>query len=502
VLFTPDHLKPRLAVANELVSVASVAGDAMLSLIGLCWRTADLFLLADPSATSALVELRLRADTLRCNSILFIVQAMETMLAIRAGRFDQAEQAAASCNALGIEVGDADALAYYGAHMAAIRIFQGRETEIADVAATIATSPTLTERDRAFSSAAALFALRNGQPHQARAILEGLTRDGLDSILRSSSWLLTLQAVIELAAELKDTHNAQAAYDALVPHAEQPIMASLAVVCFGSAHRPLALAALTSGKLDLAIDHFVEAVAANERLGHRPAAAQARAELASALRQRARVGDEQRGRALLEEAIAEAEVLGMTGLIPRWREAFAAKKDMTTRKESPLLRVSSTPQGGWRITLGNHVATVSDLVGMRYLARLIAAPNREVPAVALVVDYEMAPPSGGEQEVMDATTVAAVRQRIRTLREQSMLTPKEQDELDALVHELACASGLGGRIRSFADAPERARTAVRKAVKRAIAQVSAANPVVGQHLATRIETGAVCRYRGDSHREN
>lgn len=62
-------------------------------------------------------------------------------------------------------------------------------------------------------------------------------------------------------------------------------------------------------------------------------------------------------------------------------------------------------------------------------------------------------------------------------------------------HELVRASGLGSRIRSFADVPERARTAVRKAVKRAIEQVSAANPVVGQHLASRIETGAVCRYR-------
>jgi hypothetical protein len=50
-------------------------------------------------------------------------------------------------------------------------------------------------------------------------------------------------------------------------------------------------------------------------------------------------------------------------------------------------------------------------------------------------------------------------------------------------------------MRSFADAPERARTAVRKAVKRAIEQVTAANPVVGQHLARRIETGAVCCYR-------
>ncbi len=267
VLFIPSHMKPRLAVANELVSVASVAGDGMLALIGLCWRAADLFLLGDPSAQSALAELRLRADALRCSSILFIVQAMDVMLAIRAGKFEQAEQAAAACYALGTEVGDADALSYYGAHMAAIRVFQGRETEIADVAASIATSPMLTERDRAFSSAAALFALRGGQPHQARAVLDGLTREGLDSIIPSSSWLLTMQAIIELAAALNDTHNAQAAYNALLPYAELPIMASLAVVCFGSVYRPLAIAALTCGKIDLAIEHFVAAVAANERLG-------------------------------------------------------------------------------------------------------------------------------------------------------------------------------------------------------------------------------------------
>ncbi len=105
------------------------------------------------------------------------------------------------------------------------------------------------------------------------------------------------------------------------------------------------------------------------------------------------------------------------------------------------------------MALGNQIATVPDLVGMRYLAQLVAAPNQDVPAVALVVDQGTSPPMAGEQEVMDATTVAAVRQRIRTLREQSMLMPEEQDELDTLIHELACASGLGGRIRSFADAP-------------------------------------------------
>ena len=50
----------------------------------------------------------------------------------------------------------------------------------------------------------------------------------------------------------------------------------------------------------------------------------------------------------------------------------------------------------------------------------------------------------------------------------------------------------------FADAPERARTAVQKAVKRAIDEIAAANPAIGQHLARRVETGATCCYRPES----
>jgi tetratricopeptide (TPR) repeat protein len=494
-LLTPEHTKPRLAIANELIAVASAAGDKLLSLMGLCWRAADLFLLGDPYADMALMELRLRAETLRCRSVLFIVQAMEVMLAIRAGRLAQAEQAAAACYALGMEVGDADALVYYGAHLAAIRVFQGREVELADLAVSVAASPVLTERDRAFATAAALFALRRGDAHQARVILERLKRDGLDSIVPTSSWLLTIQGIIEMATELKDEHTAQAAYDALSPYADLPIMASLAVVCFGSAHRPLGVAALTCGKLDLAIEHFAAAVAASERLGHRPAATQARAELGLALQRRSHTGDGQRGRTLVEEAMTEANTLGMRGLIPRWQEALAATKEMTVGTGCDLVSISSAPQGGWCVALGAHIATVPDLVGVRYLARLVAEPNRDVPAWALVVGQATLPPLRGRQEVMDADTVVAVRTRIHTLKQQPVLAPEEQDELDALTRELVRVSGLGGRIRSFAEAPERARTAVRKAVKRAIEQVSAANPVVGRHLTARIETGATCRYR-------
>jgi hypothetical protein len=132
---------------------------------------------------------------------------------------------------------------------------------------------------------------------------------------------------------------------------------------------------------------------------------------------------------------------------------------------------------------------------MRYLARLAAVPNQEIAALALVVDQDSGLVVPGHQEVLDASAMTALRQRICELRQEAVLSADEQEELETLTRELALASGLGGRSRSFTDAPERARTAVRKALKRAIEQITAANPVIGQHLVQGIETGTSCRYR-------
>lgn len=500
-LLTPENTWQRLAVANELIAAAAAAGDRLLSLVGLCWRAVDLFLLGDPGACTALEELRLRADALRCRSILFIVSAMEVMLAIRAGRFNQAEEASAACFELGGEVGDADALAYRGAHLCAIRFFQGREAELADLSASIAASPTLEERERAFASAAALCALRAGRPEPAHALLDRLKDYGLASIPASSSWLLSMLVVVELAFAFGDESSAQAAYDLLLPYADLPIMASLAVVCFGSVHRPLGLAALTCGKLDLALEHFTAAVAASERLGHRPAAIQAKAELALAHLRRGGRDDVPRGRTLLQQAMAAGEAAGMTGLVARWREA-GATDEPSPRNEPHAARMTLVQAGRWRVAHEHQVATVPDRVGMRYLSQLVAAPDQAISALALVVQGAAVPAAGPRDAVMDRRAMMELRDRIRELRQQADLSRSEQDELAMLTQELARTAGLGGRTRSFADAPERARTAVRKAIKRAIDEISLANPVVGQHLTMRIETGAVCCYRTESARPN
>jgi tetratricopeptide (TPR) repeat protein len=471
-LLTPEHTTRRLVMAHELIASATQAGDDLLALVGLCWRAVDLFQLGHGRAPAALEELRVRAELLGCRSLVYV----DVMLAIRAGDFARAETAADACAALGREVGDADALAYHGAHLAGIRYFQGREGELAGLAASIAGSPTLIEpRERSFMVAAALFACRAGNPGPGRALLDRLAHDGLGTIPASNSWLTTIASIAELAFLLDDVTNAQAAYGELLRYASMPIIGSIAVVCFGSAHRPLALAALGCGNLDLAIEHFGLAITANDAIGHRPAGLVCRAEL---------------GLALVRDAVDAAERLGMTGLPARWREAVPPQ----ARTGQPEVDVSMTRAGDrWRVAIGDAVATVDDRVGLRYLAVLVAAPERGVPVLGLVLEGAEAP-ADLRDSLMDARALAAVRGRIAALRNVESPSAEDRRELAALVRELARATGFAGRLRRFADAPERARTAVRKALKRAIDDVTAANPAVGHHLAGRIETGTVCCY--------
>jgi hypothetical protein len=70
-----------------------------------------------------------------------------------------------------------------------------------------------------------------------------------------------------------------------------------------------------------------------------------------------------------------------------------------------------------------------------------------------------------------------------------------QDEIEWLLRELAAASGLSGRTRTFTDDQERARIAVGKAIRRAIMRVGHVVPSVGVHLTESVYTGARCVYQ-------
>jgi len=144
----------------------------------------------------------------------------------------------------------------------------------------------------------------------------------------------------------------------------------------------------------------------------------------------------------------------------------------------------------------------------------IASGGEEEPATRLVSDRENLEREGihigglGDAgEVLDDQAKRAYRQRLSELREEleeakGLGKVERADELeaeiDALTHELARGVGLGGRSRRAAAASQRARQAVRKAIKAALDRISQSDAEFGSVFSQSIKTGNLCFYRPGS----
>ncbi len=490
-LLGPDHGAARLELADELIATSTATSRNVDALMGLTWRTVDLFLAGDQRAERLLRELRSRLDVTPFACIEYVLRALEVMATIRTGRLAEAEHLAESCYQLGVDVGDDDARGWYGAQLVAIRWLQGRGAELLPVLDELVHDPTMAEPNDAFLAAVASLRAWAGNFDDSAAAMERIRARGLEATRNSSTWLVTMLAVAEASHVLGDATTAREAYDLLAPFAELPIMASLAVACFGSAHRPLGLAALTFGELDLAVDHLDAAVRAELRLGNRPCHAVSCALLADALELRGGVGDAERAHCIRERAIASAQCMGVA--LPALATAAVTHHEIAIERDRDGRR--------WRVTAGDHVAQVTHSVGLVYLARLVGSPGTEVPAAELAGGCRL--DSAGRQPMLDDRARAAYRRRVAELRADIDEAEEACDieraararlELERFLHELAQATGLGGRDRSFRDDRERARTSVQKAIKRALAAITEADGAIGRALARRVVTGVRCVY--------
>jgi hypothetical protein len=308
-----------------------------------------------------------------------------------------------------------------------------------------------------------------------------------------------MMAVIETAAALGEPDVARAAFVELEPFADLPVMPSLAVVCFGSAQLPLGLAARTMGRLDLAVEHLEAAVEANVRLGNRTRAAMARYELAVALERRGRPSDLAAAARMRAEAVEAGRHLEMDGLVATW----SGTADPADAGSPPLTLEAAGST--WVVTFGTERLVLPDRIGLRYLAQLVANPDHDIAAVVLASGGTPTGAAGpaDRQAVLDADAKHAYEQRARELADRIADARDTGDvarqaelegELDAIARELRTSTGLANRDRFFGNDAERARTAVRKAVVRAIAEIGAGLPAAGEHLRSSITTGTDCRY--------
>jgi hypothetical protein len=193
---------------------------------------------------------------------------------------------------------------------------------------------------------------------------------------------------------------------------------------------------------------------------------------------------------VLAEAIDDAGTMGLSKRVETWTARLAVLDP------SPILE---RHQDGWAITAAGTRIELPDIVGLGYLSRLLENPGCELAAV----DLGGAVVGTGRQEVLDSTAIKAYRQRIRDLDTVIDEADSNADlgkaerlrlERDALSEELSGTLGLSGRAREFASSPERARTAVRKAIKRALDMIADGDQQLGDELRASITTGTVCRY--------
>jgi tetratricopeptide (TPR) repeat protein len=369
----------------------------------------------------------------------------------------------------------------------------------------------------------ALLRLAQGRAHEAHALI----RDALErpvnvpSKERPPSGGLRraplLEAQVEIALAVGEVDEARSAADELTGTAES--FRSLAL---------LAGAALARGRVALATCDAVTAVRECGRAvdGWCEVAAPyevAVARLALAEAHRA-AGNEQAG--LLEARAARVgfERIGAQG---RVREAVAAAGAPAATDPTPGPASAATGPSIFqlegdtrRIAFDGTTVLLRDLKGMRYLARLLAEPDRERHVLDLVAIEEGVAPapgpagtdglvasSGGHAgAALDSQAKEAYRRRLRDIEddieEAVRLGDTERVALaeadrDYLVRELSRSFGLGGRARTVGSTSERARASVTRALRYALDRVASHHPALGDHLSRTVYTGTYCSYRPD-----
>jgi hypothetical protein len=188
-LLGPDDVRLRRELAADLIKTSFRTERRGDLLMGLLWRTADSFAEGDPHAERLLGELRDHLAEHDHLAIGFVITAIDVMLAIRAGRFDEAEALVASCAEKGTAAGDVDNEWWPGAQLVTIRWYQGRLTELLPMLQAQAHSPGLSSVDDSSVAALAVAAALSGDRAMAASSLAVLSAGAsVTSRARAAGW--------------------------------------------------------------------------------------------------------------------------------------------------------------------------------------------------------------------------------------------------------------------------------------------------------------------------
>jgi hypothetical protein len=416
-----------------------------------------------------LSALDLLADETGSSLARYFAMTRRAMHATLVGDLGRARELVEAAYALGTEIGVSDAFAVYHEQRAEI----ARHAD--DVGFLAGEAPLAEEYGvrhgiESVIAGAAVLALQAGDTERAARLVLQVAGGGFGQVPYDVDWLLTVSKTTEAAAGLGLTDIARAGMALMAPYAGRCVVNAGAVVCAGVVEDYLWRAAVLS---------------ADPRADAWRSAAEAAYRRLDAPWWRRRVPapyDVNRG-------------------VPAAAPGPAARRTVEIR-QLPGRSV-------WSVGLAGQARLLPDMKGLHYLRALLQRPGVEITALemsAMVAGHgtALAEPDAGER--LDRRALTAYRSRLRDIDEEldearswndQARAERIEAEREALLRELAGATGLGGRARSLGGTAERARVAVRKAIAAALDRVDAEDPATARLLRRTMHTGSVCRYEQD-----
>ncbi len=302
-----------LAMLTEARGLAEELGDAELRTEAMAWRVPTFVALADfVSARAEVDALHEMAERTAQPFMLHVAAHYSAAIAVCDGRLEEAEAMAERSAEWSRLMSGRDASGTYGIQMFSIRREQGRLAELAPAVRLLASEP---ERAGPWQPGLVAVLAELGMEDEAKRELSRLAAEGIDGF-RDSLWLATLVYLTDASAAVGDEAMAAILYPELAPLAGGNVMIGHLVACYGAADRYLGMLAATLGEVERAEGHFESALELNRGMESSTWVAHTAYEYARFLLGLGRERREQ-AEALLGEAGALAERIGMTGLLGR-----------------------------------------------------------------------------------------------------------------------------------------------------------------------------------------
>ena len=503
VLTTPDDYTFRGRVAEEVLGLARATGRSALALRGHEWAFAANVGAGDiPRAVAALTALEALAAIMPSPYWRWAAAVRRSGLLALLGDFDGATSLADTARDLALDAApEAEAVGLdWGLRLGTTALY-GRDAHAVEhlhraMIEASGDAPLLFLQAR-FALAEALL----GDASSARRRLMPW-RGRFAACLHGPEGLSTLGVLAHTVVLLGWQSEAPEVRDLLRPFVGRLAGGNGVIVDLPVDHHVAALA-LLAGDGEEAARCAQGAVGFTRRM--RAPALEARA-LALLGEVTDRAGDAAAAASARDAAATIAEGIGMllpevAGRRPRATDAGgaggpeAATRPVTLRHDD----------GRWSIESPFGAGHVPDSIGMGQLVRLLVAPGTDIAAAELAgaarggvlpVDADLGP-------ALDARAKREYRRRIAELHadideaeghNDPERVAKHRIELDALLHELRAAVGLGGRDRPQGSGNERARINTTRTIRRAIAAITAAVPDLGAHLTVSVRTGHQCTY--------